>query len=109
MSDSLPPSTLQPARLLCPWDSPGKNNGVGRHSPFQGISPTQGSNPGLYDVLPWQAGSSPLAPPGRSRYTAYHIVKHVMGIAITISYRDVNKMIKLKLLFKIIRIKLTSI
>ena len=25
MSDSLPPHGLQPTRLLCPWDSPGKN------------------------------------------------------------------------------------
>ena len=35
------------ARLLCPWDSPGKNTGVGCHSLLQGIFPTQGSNPGL--------------------------------------------------------------
>ena len=34
----------QPARLLCPWDSPGKNTGVGCHALFQGIFPTQGSN-----------------------------------------------------------------
>ena len=27
-SDSLGPQGLQPARLLCPWDSPGKNTGV---------------------------------------------------------------------------------
>ena len=27
--------------------SPGKNSGVGCHSPLQGIFPTQGSNPGL--------------------------------------------------------------
>ena len=33
------------ARLLCPWDSPGKNTGVGCHSLLQGIFPTQGSNP----------------------------------------------------------------
>ena len=38
---------LQPARLLCPWDSPGKNNGVGCHSLLQGTFPTQGLNPGL--------------------------------------------------------------
>ena len=38
---------LQPARLLCPLDSPGKNSGVGCHYLFQGIFPTQGSNPGL--------------------------------------------------------------
>ena len=31
MSDSLQPHRLQPARLLCPWDSPGKNTGAGCH------------------------------------------------------------------------------
>ena len=36
-----------PARLLCPWDSPGKNTGVGCHALLQGIFPTQGSNPDL--------------------------------------------------------------
>ena len=30
--------------LLCPWDSPGKNTGVGCHALLQGIFPTQGSN-----------------------------------------------------------------
>ena len=34
-------------RLLCPWDSPGKNTGMGCHFLLQGIFPTQGSNPGL--------------------------------------------------------------
>ena len=34
-------------RLLCPWDSPGKNTGVGCHSLLQGISLTQGLNLGL--------------------------------------------------------------
>ena len=31
----------------CPWDSPGKNTGVGSYFFLQGIFPTQGSNPGL--------------------------------------------------------------
>ena len=31
-------------RLLCPWDSPGRNTGVGCYALFQGIFPTQGSN-----------------------------------------------------------------
>ena len=35
------------SRLLCPWDSPGKNTRVGCHSLLQGIFPTQGSNLGL--------------------------------------------------------------
>ena len=30
------------ARLLCPWNSPGKNPGVGCHALLQGIFPTQG-------------------------------------------------------------------
>ena len=46
VSDSLRPRGLQPARLLCPWDS-GKNTGVGCHALLQGTFPTQGSNPGL--------------------------------------------------------------
>ena len=37
-------SPMEPARLLCPRDSPGKNTGVGRHSLLQGIFPTQGLN-----------------------------------------------------------------
>ena len=32
---------------LCPWNSPGKNTGVGGHSLLQGIFLTQGSNLGL--------------------------------------------------------------
>ena len=46
-SNSLRPNGLQPARLLCPWDSPGQNTGVGCHFHLQGIFPTQGSNPDL--------------------------------------------------------------
>ena len=32
--------TLEPGRLLCPWDSPGKNNGVGCHCFLQNSSIT---------------------------------------------------------------------
>ena len=31
----------------CPWDSPGKDTGVGCHFLLQGIFPTQELNPGL--------------------------------------------------------------
>ena len=31
MSNSVRPHGLQPTRLLLPWDSPGKNTGVGCH------------------------------------------------------------------------------
>ena len=47
VSNSLRPHGLQRARLLCPWDSPGKNTGVGCHFLLQGIFPIQGLNLGL--------------------------------------------------------------
>ena len=39
MSDPLQPHGLQPTRLLCPWDSPGKNSGMGSHSLLQELNP----------------------------------------------------------------------
>ena len=54
VSNSLQPHGLQPARLLCPWNSPGKNTGVGSHSLLQEIFPTQG----LLHSLALQAGDS---------------------------------------------------
>ena len=42
-----PDSFASPASLLCQWDSPGMNTGVGCYSLLQGIWSTQGSNPGL--------------------------------------------------------------
>ena len=47
VSNSLQPHKLEPTRLLCPGDSPGKNTGVDCHSLLQRIFLTQGSNPGL--------------------------------------------------------------
>ena len=41
------PRGLEPARLLCLWNSPGQNTGVGSCSLLQGIFPTQGLTPGL--------------------------------------------------------------
>ena len=35
---------MQPARILCSWDFPGKNMGVGCYFLLQGIFPIQGSN-----------------------------------------------------------------
>ena len=54
-------------RLLCLWNSPGKNTGVGCHVLRQGIFLTRGLNPRLFHLLHWQIGSLPLAPPRRPR------------------------------------------
>ena len=68
--------TPQPARLLCPWDSPGKNTGVGCHFLLQGIFLIQGLNPGLLhsrqilDQLSHQ-GSPPHQMPASERKQTY--------------------------------------
>ena len=52
MSDSGQPHRRQPTRLLHPWDSPGKNTGVGCHFLFHRVSyqPLKWSH--LNDILP---------------------------------------------------------
>ena len=46
-ADSLPTELSGPTRVLCPWNSLGKNTGVGCHFLLQGVFPTEGSNLGL--------------------------------------------------------------
>jgi len=72
------PYGLQPARLLCPWDSPGKNTGVGCHALLQGVFLTHGLDLHLLCLLYCQAGSLPLAPSGRplGMYTYIYIYVH---------------------------------
>ena len=49
-------------RLLCPWDSPGKNTGVDCHFLLQGIFPNQGLNPHLLCLLAWPSNRPFSAP-----------------------------------------------
>ena len=70
------PWTRVTTSLLCPWDSPGKNTGVGCHALLQGIFLTQGSNPRLLHPLCWPAGSSLLVPPEKPSLC---ILTHVTG------------------------------
>ena len=66
MSDSVQPHRQQPTRLLCPWDSPGKNTGVGCHFLPQYLkveseSEVAKSCPTLSDPMDWSL-------PGSSAY-----------------------------------------
>ena len=75
------PCGLQPTRLLCPWGFPGKNTGVGCIALLQAVFPTQGSNRAQC-LLHWQAGSLPLAPPGKAQnnihwfFTLFPVCSH---------------------------------
>ena len=62
----------EPARLLCPWNSPDKNTGVGCHFFLQGIFPTQGSNPRL---LHWQVDSLSLSQLGSPIINTWIFIK----------------------------------
>ena len=59
MSDSLQPHGRQPTSLLCPWDSPGKNSGVGFHALLKGIFSTPLMSPAL------ASGLFTTEPPGK--------------------------------------------
>ena len=61
------PTLLQhrgPIKLLCPWDSPGKNTGMGCHDLLQGIFLDQGLN---LHLLYWQVDALPLSHQGSSQ------------------------------------------
>ena len=65
LCSTLCPMDHSPARLLCPWDFPGKNTGVGYRAFLQGIFLTQGLNPCLLHLLHWQVCFLSLVPPGK--------------------------------------------
>ena len=65
MSNSLRPHGLQPTRLLCPCDSPGKKAGVGCHFLLQRNLPTSGIEPPFPESPALQEDSLPLEPLGK--------------------------------------------
>ena len=63
MSNSVRPHRQQPTRLLCPWDSPGKNTGVGCHfflqfTKVKSESEVAQSCPTLSDPMDWSLPGS---------------------------------------------------
>ena len=61
-------------RLFCPWDSPGKNTGVGCHFLLQGIFLTHGLNPPLLCHLHWQASSLQLCCLGSPQFSSVQLL-----------------------------------
>ena len=75
VSNSVMSDSLQPRRLYSPWNSPDQNPGVGSLSLFQGIFPTQSSNPGLpycRQILYWLSHHGSPAHP--VWYSNWHLV-----------------------------------
>ena len=57
--------SLQPYGLLCPWDSPGENTGVGCHAPPPGDLPNPGIEPAFLVASALQVGFLPTEPRGK--------------------------------------------
>jgi len=83
VSDSVRPHRRQPTRLPRPWDSPGKNTGVGCHFPLQCVkvkseSEVAQSCPTLSDPMDWQPTSllRPWDFPGKSAGVGCHCLLH---------------------------------
>ena len=68
-------------RLLCPWDFPGKNTGVGCYFLHQGIFLTQGSN---LCLLLWQADSLPSEPPGKPIFVSAAAAAKSLQLCLTL-------------------------
>ena len=69
LSESGRPYRAQPARLLCPWDSPGKNTGAGLSCP----PPENLPDPGIEPMSPaLQADSLPSEPSHRGSLSVHY-------------------------------------
>ena len=64
MSDSVRPHRQQPTRLPCPWDSPGKNTGVGCHCLLQCMKMKSESE--VAQLCPTLSDLMDCSPPGSS-------------------------------------------
>ena len=78
-------SVVSDSLQVCPWESPGKNTGVGGCFLLQGIFPTQGL---IWRFLPWQMDSLPLRHQGSHQEQLYsdlkkkkRILKHHLSIS----------------------------
>ena len=66
MSDSVRPHRRKPIRLPCPWDSPGKNTGVGCHFLLQCMKVKSESE--VTQSCPTLCNPTDCSPPGSSAH-----------------------------------------
>ena len=69
MSDSVRPHRWQDTRLLCPWDSPGKNTGVGSHFLLQCMKVKSESE--VTQLCPTLNDPMDCSPPGSSIHGSF--------------------------------------
>ena len=77
-------------RLICQWDSPGKNTGVDCYALLPGIFLTLGLNLCLL-YLPALAGGLPPAPPGEALILLHYLLKKGLPSKLTQTRVLVNR------------------
>ena len=80
---------LEPRQVLCPWDFPGKNTGLGCNFLLQGIFPTQGSNPHLLHLQKCSLELSHQGSPNTCVYFQFILIIHILlvgGAAISATF-----------------------
>ena len=77
MSDSVRPHRRQPTRLPHPWDSPGKNTGVGCRFLLQCVT---GGNRGTFILLCWHLYSDNLFYNGSFLYKNFQVYTLIVSI-----------------------------
>ena len=88
VSDSLRHHGLQPSRLLCPWDSPGKDTGVACHSLPRRSARTQDSNLGLLHcrqiLYLLRHQGSPFLPMRTVYSCAFLLISYMLGLCVSV-------------------------
>ena len=88
VSDSLRHHGLQPSRLLCPWDSPGKDTGVACHSLPRRSARTQDSNLGLLHcrqiLYLLRHQGSPFLPMHTVYSCAFLLISYMLGLCVSV-------------------------
>ena len=98
MSSSLQPHGWESARLLCPWNSPGKHTGVGSRSLLQGNPPNSGIEPRSPELQADSLLSKPRGKPphkyrrlkthGAYAYPSSQVRPSLSGLAGTPAHED---------------------
>ena len=89
MSDSVRPHRRQPNRLLCPWDSPGKNTGVDCHFLLQCMKVKSESE--VIQLCPTLSNPMDCSLPGKSTGVGCHCLLQKFLLAILMLWSNCSK------------------
>ena len=94
VSNSVRPHRRQPTRLLCPWDSPGKNTGMGCHFLLQCMKVKSESESELTQSCPTLCDPMDCCPSGSSVHRIFQARVEWVAIAFSCHMLSTSQMVK---------------